>query len=309
MSITYSLLGKIGENQMAKTQPVIGNNSAPGFAANTEIMFSNHKGKYKKSIERRQLKFAQSLPDLNRFLEQDEKVQFIAQGCSPMGIFEQYITGLIIIYIKRAVFVFTNKRIFHIPTTRSYKYRNSIAEIRYADCELIRLSWGGTLIVKYKNGKTEKFVYISGGERKKIKNLLKGLTYDGLTSATQTRNHLCPRCTKMLEKGNYTCPNCRLPFKSRDEGRKISIIYPGGGYFYTGHPFMGLADALVEVLLILLFAGALADMAYGVEGAIIDVIVIGVFLTFEKLVSIYHSNHFLEEYIPKDKEIRSLDEV
>ncbi len=27
-------------------------------------------------------------------------------------------------------------------------------------------------------------------------------------------------------------------------GRKISIIYPGGGYFYTGHPFLGLRDAL-----------------------------------------------------------------
>ncbi|GAG81966.1 unnamed protein product, partial [marine sediment metagenome] len=38
-------------------------------------------------------------------------------------------------------------------------------------------------------------------------------------------------------------------FKGKAEARKISIVYPGGGYFYTRHPIMGIADAFVEVSL------------------------------------------------------------
>ncbi|MBF8269555.1 MAG: hypothetical protein HW386_1264 [Gammaproteobacteria bacterium] len=273
-----------------------------GFPVDTDFMFSDHKGKYNKRIERRQISYAKTLPELNRFMDKDEKVLLIARGCSPMSFMEQYLTGWIIYYLKRAVFVFTNKRIFHLPVTSSYKYRNSIAEIRFADTESMGLR-GGTLKVKYESGKTESFMYISSSERKKIKELLGNIPHEGAPSATLMRHHLCPRCTKPLEKDHYECPSCRLQFKNSAEGRMKSIIFPGGGYFYAGHPFLGLADAFVEVILILIVVISIIDLVNGVPESGVVLIFYGIIFVLEKIISVYHSSHFLKEYIPKDRTI------
>ena len=287
---------------MATSEQQAGDGTSLGFPVNAELMFSDHKGKYNKRIEKRQRSYTKTLPDLGRFMDKDEKVLLIARGCSPMSFMEQYLTGWIIYYLKRAVFVFTGKRLFHIPTTSSFKYRNSIAEIRYADTESIGLS-GGTLKVKYRSGKTEKFIYISSSERKKIKELLGKFSHEGTPSDSPARNHLCPKCTKPLPIDHYTCPSCRLQFKSIAEGRMKSIIFPGGGYFYAGHPFLGLADAFVEIILILIVAAGIIDLVNGVPDSGAMLIFYGIILALEKITSVYHSNHFLKEYLPKDRNI------
>lgn len=278
------------------------NEQALGYTADTEYMFTDHKGKYNKRIERRQISYARTLPELTRFMDKDEKVLLIARGCSPMSFMEQYLTGWIIYYLKRAVLVFTNKRIFHIPATSAYKYRNSIAEIRYADTESIGLS-GGTLKVKYKSGVTEKFIYLTRTERKKVKDLLGRISPEGTPSASPSRHHRCPRCTTLLEKDNYYCPACRLQFKSPAEGRMKSIIFPGGGYFYAGHPFLGLSDAFVEIILILLVIRGIIGLVNGEPDAGPTLVFFGIILALEKVISVYHSNHFLKEYLPKDRTI------
>ena len=287
---------------MAVELQAISAGNSPAFNIDTEVMFSDRKGHYKKRIEKRQRKLLKYLPDLDRFLTQDEKVLLVTTGCSPMGFLEWYVTGWVIYYIKRSLFVVTNKRIFHIPTTRSYQYRNSIAEIRYADCRSIEIR-GSHLKVEYKSGEKESFGYIARSERGKIKELLGKLSYEGQPSALPVRKHLCPRCTAILEPDNFTCPSCRLQFKSISEGRNISIIFPGGGYFYTGHPLLGISDAIVEIILILLVVSAIVDLLNGVPDSGGMLAVAGLFLVFEKIVSVYHANHFIEEYIPKDKNI------
>ena len=97
---------------MTDTNQLTHAGGSPGFSIDADVMFSDRKGRYKKVIERRQLKFARSLPDLDRFMEEGERARIIARGCSPMGLMEQIITGTVIVYIKRALFVFTDRRIF-----------------------------------------------------------------------------------------------------------------------------------------------------------------------------------------------------
>ena len=72
-------------------------------------------------------------------------------------------------------------------------------------------------------------------EKKKIKELLPIISFEGPPSETQKRSHLCPICTKRLEEEKYTC-----------------------------------------------------------------------LLTIEKAISVYHSNHFIKEYIPVEKEITAV---
>lgn len=287
---------------MVNPEQVRKDDESLGFRADSDFMFSDAKQRYRERVERRQRKLARKTPFLGRFLEQDEKIRLLATACSPMSIWEQLLTGSIIIYIKRALFAFTNKRIFHVLTTWRYAYRNSLAEIRYVDCRSIRLR-SRTLLVEYKNARKEKFYYVSRRERKKIKDLLKSVSLEGAPSASQERTHLCPWCTHVLEKDRYTCPSCRLEFKDKAEGRRISLIYPGGGYFYTRHPYLGIGDALTELFLTLVVVVSLVNVIRGVAGAGADLFIWSIILAIEKAITVFHSNHFIKEYIPKEKTI------
>ena len=100
-----------------------------GLPVDREVLFSNHKGIYKKRIEKRQRKLIVKLSFLKPFLKNNEHIQLVTTGYSPLNSLAQYLTGFIFIYLKRSLFVFTNYRILHIPATSSYKYNNSIAQV------------------------------------------------------------------------------------------------------------------------------------------------------------------------------------
>jgi len=275
------------------------------FPLDREILFSNYKGDYKRGIEKRQTKLLKKTPFLKNFLKEGERILLITTGCSPTSFLEQFLTGWIFVYLKRSLFIFTNRRIFHIPTKSNYSYRNSIAQILYSDCKSIQIK-RSRLIVEYKNGMKEKFLYIARKERRKIKALLPTISFEGPLSKSQKRIHLCPRCTTELEEGKYICENCYLEFKDKGEAKKISLIYPGGGYFYTRHPFLGISDAIVETILIILVILSLINMVHGVPGSGVSLCTFAILLAIEKALTVYHSNHFVKEFIPKDKEIKPI---
>jgi hypothetical protein len=269
---------------------------------NRDIIFSNHKNVYKKGIEKRQKALLNKIPFLKNFLDKDETIRLVTTACSPTSSGEQFLTGWIFIYLKRSLLIFTNKRIFHIPTKQDYSYRNSIAQLWYSDCKSILIK-GRNIIIEYKNGSKEKFLYLSGKEKKKIKAMLSSVSFEGQPGKIQGRVHLCPRCRLELEQGKYVCSNCSLNFKDKDEGRRISIIYPGGGYFYTRHPWLGVSDAIVETILLVSLIVSIINYFIGVENSGFELILFAILLLIEKLISVYHSNHFIKEYIPKEKEI------
>lgn len=270
-----------------------------------ETLFSNHKNFYNKRVEKRQTNLLKKIPFIKNFLKDGEKILLVTTGCSPVSILEQLVTGWIFIYLKRCMFIFTDKRIFHIPTSMSYSYRDSIAQILYTDCKLIRMK-GRTLVVEYKNGKKEKFHSVAWREKKKIRTLLETISLEGSPSKATGRVHICPRCTHELEEEKYTCPNCHLEFKNKAEGRRISLIYPGGGYFYTRHPFLGVGDAITETLLLVLAIVSLLNVFKGTEGSGVELFIFALPLAIEKAVTVYHSNHFIEEYIPTQKKIKPI---
>jgi len=270
---------------------------------NTDVLFTNHKNIYKQTIEKRQRKLLRKIPFISPFLHQGESILCITTGCSPVSVIEQFLTGWIVFYLKRSLFVFTNERIFHIPTKQNFSYRNSIAQILYVDCQSITVK-GRNLIAEYKNGEKEKFLFIPRSESKKIKTLLQEIPLQGQPSSTLERTHLCPRCTNPLVTDHYTCPKCSLEFKNKEKTRRISIIYPGGGYFYTGHPFLGLGDALAEIYLTILVIAAFFAAISGVAGGISTLVFFCIILALEKALTVYHSNHFVKEYIPRDHSVK-----
>lgn len=274
--------------------------------ADVQFMFSNHKGAYKKRIEKRQRRLLKKIRFISAFMAPEEQVKMVVPCVSPTSWLEQLTTGWIYLYLNRALLVVTNKGILHIPTKPNYDYRDSIARIRYKDCKELRVR-GHSLRVQYMNGKKERFMYLPRAQRLKLKALLQEVkTNTGPAHAG--RRHLCPRCTAPLTRNIYQCPSCRLPFKEMGMARKLSILLPGGGYFYTGHPWLGLGDLVVELTLLWLVFVALTGLVQGRPGAEIGVATFGIAFVIEKLITIHHAKRYISEFIPRQKKFQVMEQ-
>jgi len=276
-----------------------------GLPVDRETLFSNHKKIYKKRIENRQRKLIVKLPFLKPFLKTGEKILLVSTGYSPITSLAQYVTGFLFVYLKRSLFVFTNHRIFHVPTTPNYKFKQSLSQIYYAGCQSIELK-GGTLVVQYaKSGIIEKFKAIALSERKKIRALLKQKPVSGTKSAVGERHHLCPQCTRLLTATKYVCQSCGLKFKNKILAYILAILFPGGGYFYTRNYLIGLLNAIVEIFLLAYGAMILPDALNKVDGSMGRILAVGAIFVAIKIISIIHSTHFINEFIPRKKEVQA----
>ena len=276
-----------------------------GLPVDRESLFSNHKKVYKKRIEKRQRKLIIKLPFLKPFLKKGEKILLVSTGYSPLTSLAQYVTGFLFVYLKRSLFVFTNYRIFHIPTTTNYNYKQSIAQIAYTGCQSITLK-GGTLVVQYaKFGKLEKFRAIGLSERKKIRALLRSKPRSGTNTQLAGRLHLCPQCTHPLSIAKYVCESCRLKFKNKIAAYILAVLLPGGGYFYTRHLFIGLLDVVVEIFLLLYIALAVQGVQNNIEGSLVHLVLRCAIFLVIKIISVIHSVHFVQEFIPRKKVIQA----
>jgi len=272
-----------------------------------ETAFSSARGKFQEKIKKQQLKYLRDHVDvLQHILEEGEEILLASRGASPFTALEQLTTGAWIYYIKRCLVVLTDRRVLHFPSNYRFKPRDSVAQIRFYDIE----SFKGKrrLTFRYKNGTKEVFSQLKNGKR--LVQLLKGLVTTSSTSSQYGgRQHLCPRCVAPLAKDRFTCPRCRLEFKEPGAARMYSVFLPGGGYFYTRHPWMGVGDAVTELVLIFLtfvffldyFTSPEKDMSLLYLGLFVAAILI-----VEKLVTIYHARHFIKEYIPVQKSFNKI---
>jgi hypothetical protein len=276
-----------------------------GLPVDRNTLFSNHKNIYKKRVENRQRNFIVKLPFLKPFLKSGEKILLVSTGYSPIASLAQYITGFLFVYLKRSLFVFTNHRIFHVPTTPNYKFKQSLSQIYYAGCQSIELK-GGTLVVQHaKSGKIEKFKAVALAERKKIRALLKQKPFSGSKSQVGERFHLCPQCTRLLEVAKYVCESCGLKFKNKITAYILAILFPGGGYFYARHYLLGLLNAIVEIFLLVYIAMTVEGVLNRIDGSLVYLLVLGFIFVAVKVISVIHSTHFIAEFIPRKKEVQA----
>jgi len=272
-----------------------------------EIAFANARGKFQEKIKKQQLKYLKDLvDDLKHVLEEGEEILLSARGASPFTAVEQLTTGAWIYYIKRCIIVLTDRRVLHFPTNYRFKPRDSVAQIRFQDIESFKGKRRVTF--RYKNGAREIFSQIRNGKR--LVQLLKGLVTTSSTSSQHGgRQHLCPRCVAPLARDRYTCPRCRLEFKEPAAARLYSVFLPGGGYFYTRHPWLGIGDAVTELVLIFLTFVFLLEYFMTPNSDVIQ-LYLGLFfaaiLAVEKLITIYHARHFINEYIPVEKSFNKI---
>lgn len=278
-----------------------------GLPVDTRALFSDEKGVYSRRIESRKTELLQNITFLNKFLDPDEHIVFVTTGRSLCSTMEQMTPGWTRLdTAKRALLVFTNHRLFHIPTTWGYRYRGSIAQIPYHGCSRLHVE-GASLVVEYDSRRKDRFSPIPRRDRAIISRVVANLcgsagACDSGTDGSLGRTHLCPSCTHMLTHGVWTCPSCGLEFKTEMRARLHTLVIPGGGYIYTNHFFMGILDACVETYLIGLILLSAGAMYLGNRHALAPFGVALVCLLVEKLIVIYHAIGFVAEFLPKNLE-------
>lgn len=268
-----------------------------GKPVDKDVIFSNHRGVYKKKIEKRQRRLLVKIPFINSFLEEGELIKVIASGYSPFTRLERFVLRYLTVFQRRALFVFTDRRAFYIPTTFTYGYRYSISEIRYANCKNIQIV-GGTLLFTFHNGGYEQFPYIGRRERRKMRSFFSSLAFGAAPIGSLTLTYLCARCGAVIPKRSASCPHCRLRFWTADKAGKWSLLIPGGGYFYMGNVLYGVASAALELLLAVLLVLSLHDVYLGFKNSALASILLGVALAGVKTVSFFHSQDLVQGCFP-----------
>ncbi len=270
-----------------------------GLPVDRNLIFSNHKGAYRKRIEKRQRKLIVKISFLKFFLHSDENIILLTTGYTPVSIWEMLLTFPTYLFFKRALFVFTTKRIFHIPTSFNHAYRQSITQIRYADCHKLSLK-GRSMVLNLKNGECRKFMGIGGAELKKIKFLAGHLPIEEGINPNIEINALCPSCTNPIPDDLKACPKCQIRFKDKYKATLRSILIPGGGFFYSRHPIYGTLMGIMEA--IILSAISLSGLRLVQEFSHVNIFVLllaAIVMIGVKAINGYHTTLLLEFPLPE----------
>ena len=265
-----------------------------------QLIFTNAGGYYRKSMEKRQRKLISKVSFLRHFMHYSEKLLFLSTGYSPVSVLEQILTGPLFLFFKRAIFIFTDKRIIHVPTRFNRGHRRALSQIFWSDCDHIDLR-GGTLVVTYRNGQRESFPYMSGAEVRKLQKLLPRLPIGtGQPSEHPQRTALCPKCHHLLADGATLCPACALAFKTGFKARLRSLLLPGGGYFYSRNPLPGMVSAGIEILLMGLYVVTCVDFGNGLEYSHTLLPLMGLSYLVMKLITAFHAHMLVQSSIPEE---------
>lgn len=275
----------------------------PEIPINREIAFTDHKGRHKRLLESRQRKYIAGVaPLLGRVLEPGEEVLFAAPAASPFSVLELLTTGWVIYMVRRCLLVVTERRLLHLPTKSDLRPRPTVFQVRFGDLVEAKVqgAMGTRLTLRYRNGRKEAFTGSPGWAGKKLRSLLPPRAGQGEGTTAAGRHPLCPRCATALEAAPAHCPGCRLSFKTLGTAIKYSVAFPGGGYFYTGHPVLGILDAVVEALLLVAVVAMIVAALGGDAESWLPAAIFAVFLLIEKLITIYHSSHYVKELLPAE---------
>lgn len=269
-----------------------------GLPVNQKIIFSNHKNVYKKKIEKRQRKLIVKISFLKFFLHCEENILLLTTGNSPITFWELLLTFPAFFFLKRALLVFTTKRILHIPTTYGYTYRQTISQIPYADCHKIAVR-GRSLILDLKNGERQVVSYVGSTELKKIKQLIHHLPIEEGINPDIAIQPLCPSCSNGLSEDPKICPKCRLKFKEKTKTILGSILLPGGGFFYSRHHIYGVLMGLIEtaIMISITLAGLNLKKVFTQNNLYLLIFTAIVFISV-KAVNAYHSSRMVDYPLP-----------
>ncbi len=281
-----------------------------GVGVREDVLYTDLTGEEKAEIRKRNEKQVRKLvPALHRVLQPDETVLFITQARSPLAFLEQLTAAWWTAHHARSVVVLTNQRILFFPTKGDDTWKESVRSAQWGD--VVEVKPKGWIVrnvtFTFSNGSKVTYTNFRRADAKKLAGIVASIQLAGAgdQSASQGLDQLCPDCRSVLTPGVYSCSHCGLVFKNEQSMVLRSIFLPGGGYFYTGHPFIALIPALVEAFLILEIAVLVvaATRRPALWNNVLSVLLfLAIVWVLETAVTILHGRRYIREYIPEKRD-------
>jgi Bacterial PH domain len=295
---------RIHENQFVRTTMM------DGISIRNDVLSTNDKGEEKESVQKRTGKILQKLcPALQRILGPGEVVMYAMPSRSPLSVIEQLTAAWWTALLAACAIVVTNKRILFFPVKRDGSWRESVRAVNWGDLEEIKAK--GVLVTnvsfKFKNGSKVTYTNFRRSDAKKLTTIASIVipAASGEQTAANRTVQLCPDCCNILTEGQYSCASCGLVFKNEKTMVTRSIILPGGGYFYTGHPLVAILPAIIEAflvveILLILFLGLSSPNA--VPELFARLVVLAIFWGLETGITILHCRRYVRDFIPERRD-------
>jgi hypothetical protein len=281
-----------------------------GIPVRNDVLFTNDRGEENGRIQKRSEKAMQKLlPALQRMMLPDETVLYVMLARSSLSILEQLTAAWWTSILAASTIVMTNKRILFFPVKQDGSWRESVRALQWGDLEEVKPN--GLLIrnvsFTFKNGGKITYTNIRRSDAKKIAAIARRLipAASGELGSTQGLIQLCPDCRNVLTRGQYFCSGCGLIFKNEKSMVTRSILLPGGGYFYTGHPLVAMIPAIVEGLLVLEILSLLAAASTSpkaMPNMRSGLLVLGLVWVIETAVTILHCRRYVRDFIPEKRD-------
>lgn len=295
---------RIHDNQLAQAS------KASDIALRNDVLYTNPKGEQSPAIQKRNEKALQKLqPALQRILLPNETVFYLARARRPLSVMEMLSHNYWTAALAAAAVVITNQRILFLPVKTDGTWRQSVRVAHWGDLKEVKAKGllAKNITFRFHSGAKIAYTSFSRADAKKIEAIAAVLlpAAAGELTSAQGLTQLCPDCRHTLTPGQYTCPSCGLIFKNEKTMVTRSILLPGGGYFYTGHPWIGIIPAVAEGMLVLevfvvLAVGLASPKA--MRGVFFALLVLGLFWAIETLVTISHCRIYIREYIPEKRD-------
>jgi len=295
---------RIHDNQLAQTTKV------DGVSIRNDVLYTNSSGEEDAGIRKRSEKGLQKLhAALQRMLLPDEAVFYLARARSPLSILEQLTAAWWTRALAANAIVITNKRILFLPIKGDGSWRESVRAAHWGDLKEVKVKG---LLVKnmtflFHGDTSVTYTNFSRADAKKIAAIAAVLIPAAAGELTSAAGliQLCPDCRHALTQGQYSCPGCGLIFKNEKSMVARSILLPGGGYFYTGHPLIAIIPAIVEGFLVLevlaLLVVGLASTK-GMHNVFPALFVLALFWAVETGVTILHCRRYVRDFIPEKRD-------
>lgn len=244
---------------------------------------------------RRDLMAAAATP-LDRLLQPDEKILYVAQAMQMPPVLHLLSLGRLAQVYHQVLLVFTDRRLIEILLTPRGKSPDTrLRTWTWKDSGKIEIGWFSKMVVVPAKGKKQTWTLAAGGDGKILKMLLprlrERLAPEGTSSAMALPYWHCPQCAAAVAEDAARCGACGTGFRSSRLAVWLSLAFPGAGLFYAGHPILATFDFLGESCLFGVFAFMLmmARDASEVTGL---AMALGIFVVLTKLESV-HLSHIL----------------
>jgi len=287
-----------------------------GIMVRDDTAFTNRKGVEKRGIRRRTERALDKLQEpLRKILEPDEAVLYMARAQNVVGGTGQFFLGSHYYFLAPTMVVLTNRRLLYLLVAWNGEWKRSMRGARWGDIEEAKVTslLGSGIRIKCRDGKKEVYRGMLRDDSTKIQVLLEALLPQAgnETSSALGMTSYCSECRAALIPEVYECPSCRLHFKDEKTVVKRSLLIPGGGFFYTGHPFVGMLHAMGDLILVI-FAGLWIMVMLGIAhsrpvpareavdkgAALIVIAFVAVIWVAQKWILIRVSRKLVQNYIP-----------